>query len=48
VESRLRESTPSRKMRLRERESIKEYKWKLEDDDDNLNDDLLAPKYTSF
>ena len=30
------------------RKQLKEYGWKVEDDDDNLREDLLAPKYTSF
>jgi hypothetical protein len=29
-------------------ESLEEYKWKVEDDDDNLKEDVLAPRYTSF
>ena len=36
------------KNRRREREQMKEYAWKLEDDDDNLRDDVLAPRYSSF
>jgi len=39
--------------RIRERqvsdiESLNEYRWKIEDDDDNLKEDVLAPKYTSY
>lgn len=30
------------------RKQLKEYGWKVEDDDDNLREDLLAPKYASF
>jgi hypothetical protein len=41
------------KNRTRERdvsdmESLNEYRWKIEDDDDNLKEDVLAPKYTSY
>ena len=38
----------ARVMRRREKEQRGEYRWRIEDDDDNLKDDLLAPKYSSF
>ena len=31
-----------------DRESLKEYRWRVEDDEDNLKEDVLAPKYSSF
>lgn len=34
--------------RQKDRESLEEYKWKIHDDDDSLNEDVLAPRYTSF
>ena len=37
-----------RQLRLRDSQSLDEYRWKVQDDDDNLNEDVLAPRYTSF
>lgn len=34
--------------RRRDRESLREYGWRIEADDDNLNEDILAPKHSSF
>jgi hypothetical protein len=29
-------------------EQLKEYRWKVADDDDNVHEDLLAPRYSSY
>ncbi len=50
VESGLKQKGKDRNMELQvgEIESLTEYRWKIEDDDDNLKEDVLAPKYTSY
>ncbi len=30
------------------RQQLREYQWKVADDDDDMQEDLLAPKYASF
>ena len=41
-------STGKRVSRKQRRDQLNEYQWRVADDDDNLQEDLLSPKYSSF
>ena len=49
IESKLKNDQHSRQeIRVKDIESLQEYRWRIQDDDDNLTEDVLAPRYTSF
>ena len=49
IESKLKNDQNRRQeLRMKDVESLQEYRWKIQDDDDNLTEDVLAPRYTSF